>query len=76
MPAISLNAPIVRGHGPLLHHMTISENRGIVDSRAWPAPTSYDHLRKPGFGRFAGHDRENSQAAKQIVQSHTASQNE
>jgi hypothetical protein len=51
----SLNVPPIRGHGPLLHHMTISENRGIVDSRAWPAPTSYDHLRKPGFGRFAGH---------------------
>ena len=54
MTAISLNAPIVRGRGPLLHHKTISENRGIVDSRAWPAPTSQKHLRKPGFGGFAG----------------------
>jgi hypothetical protein len=29
MPAISLNTPPIRGHGPLLHHMTIHENRAL-----------------------------------------------
>ena len=43
MPAISLNTPPIRGHGPLLHHMTIFESPGMGDPRAAPPEITLTH---------------------------------
>ena len=56
MTAISLNAPPIRGHGPLLHLTTIFENQARENSQH-PSPRNHTHPRPPKHAG-AGHDRD------------------